>query len=350
VIVTNTLRSYLKKQLVVLVVCSGVNASGDLTGIQTNKLIGTETGGAVLDVGRPGAFDAVWVTCPSVLFDGTRYVMWYSSFYDSHMGKGGIGIAISADGIHWTRSNGGKPVLTIGPRGGFDDGQVMGPQVLLEHGMYRMWYTGMSSHWHSSGIGFYRVGLATSTDGVHWTRANHGRPVLDVGPRGAFDEVQAATPSILHENGEYRMWYAAWSPGTGHTICVARSRDGIYWRREERGQPVTGLSEGGAYGPTVSRVGSEYLMLYMRAAGNTRGLNAVTSLEGRTWQSLSDEPVVKPGQWPAFDSALAGHASLLETADRTLLWYTGYRREEGGQYGWKLRIGMAELQLKGPRQ
>jgi predicted GH43/DUF377 family glycosyl hydrolase len=340
----------MKKQLAVLVVCSAINASGDLATIRVHKLVGTETGGSVLDLGRPGAFDAVWITCPSVQFDGKRYLMWYSSFYDSHMGKGGIGMATGPDGIHWTRAHGGEPVLSVGPAGRFDDGQLMGPQILLENGLYRMWYTGMSSHWHRSGIGFYRIGLATSKDGVHWIRANRGRPVLDVGPSGSFDEVQAATPSILHENREYRMWYAAWSPGTGHTICVARSRDGIHWRREEHGHPITGLSDGGAYGPTVSRFGTQYLILYMRAGSNTRGLNAATSVDGRTWHSLSDQPALEPGQWPAFDSALAGHASLLTTADRTLLWYTGYRKEEGGSYGWKLRIGVAELHLKGSRQ
>ena len=317
-------------------------ASSDRDELKVRKLPGQENGGAVLDLGKPGAFDSLWVSCPSVIFNGRRYLMWYSSFYDSHAGEGGIGMATSADGIHWTRTNEGKPVFTAGAAGAFDDGQVMGPQVLARNGKYYMWYTGMNKVWHRSGIGFYRIGLARSRDGIHWIRTNHGRPVLDVGVHGSYDEVQVATPSILYENGQYRMWYAAWAPATGHTICVARSADGITWRKEDNGHPVAGLIAGGAYGPLVHKFGSTYLMLYMPAK-DTRGLNAAISKDGYSWRSVGDEPLLPAGNPASFDAAIAGHACLLQIGDRILLWYTGYRREPNAPYGLKLRIGAAEL-------
>jgi len=314
--------------------------------LRVEKIAGAGSGGAVLDLGAKNAFDALWTACPNVVFDGKRYLMWHSSLYDSHMGKGGIGLATSSDGIHWNRANRGDAVLSPGPPGAFDDGQVMGPFVLHENGAYRMWYTGMSTRWHSSGIGFYRIGLAISHDGIHWTRANYGRPVLDVGPTGANDEVQVTTPSILREGGGYRMWYAAWSPKTGHTLCSARSRDGMMWNREDGGRPLTGLLSGGQYGPTVARISSGYLMLYVKASGSdARGLFAATSKDGRKWTSLSNAAAIAPGEPPAFDSDLALHACLLKikTAGHFKVWYTGYRREEGGPYGWKLRIGAATI-------
>jgi len=314
------------------------------TGVK--KIAGAETGGAVLDIGAAGAFDSVWATCPSVLFDGKRYLMWYSSFYDSHMGRGGIGFATSRDGIHWTRENGGNPVLTTGQSGAFDDGQVMGPQVLYDNGRYRMWYTGMKTIWHKSGVGFYRIGLAQSKDGIHWTRVNNGGPVMDVGSRGAYDEVQCATPSIVREKNGLRMWYAAWAPKPGHTLCSARSRDGLNWIREERGKPIRGLLPGGAYGPSVMRVGSGYFLLYMGASEGARGLYAATSRDGRNWNVSGRTTLLAPGAPPAFDSSLVGHASLLQVNGRLKSWYTGYRREAGGPYGWKLRIGAAEIDLR----
>ncbi len=313
--------------------------------VGVKKTPGPETGGAVLGLGNEGAFDAVWATCPSVLFDGKLYRMWYSSYYDSHMGRGGIGFAISRDGIHWKRENGGRPVLTTGLRGAFDDGQVMGPQVLYEKGEYWMWYTGMKTEWHRSGVGFYRIGLARSKDGINWERLNKGRPVLDVGPRGAYDEVQCATPSIVREKTGLRMWYAAWAPKPGHTLCSARSRDGLNWRREEQGKPVRGLLSGGAYGPAVVRIGSEYLLLYMGAGEASSGLYAATSRDGRQWKATGNSALLARGARPAFDSSLAGHASLLLRDDRLMTWYTGYRREAGGPYGWKLRIGAAQIDL-----
>jgi sucrose-6-phosphate hydrolase SacC (GH32 family) len=312
--------------------------------IHFRKIAGTETGGAVLDVGARGAFDAAWTTCPSVLFDGKRYRMWYSSFYESDVGKGGIGYATSEDGIHWKRENQGQPVLEVGPPGSFDDGQVMGPQVLFENGVYRMWYTGMSVHWHSSHLGYYRIGLATSRDGIHWTRGNKGTPVLDVGATGSHDEVQAATPSILREGRGYRMWYAAWAPSFQHTICTATSDDGIHWRRENSGSPVRGLLSGGQYGPTVIRLGSRYLLLYMRNTSETRGLYTATSHDGFNWTALGTDPAIPTGLEPAFDSSLAGHSSFLAVGNRIIVWYTGYRTESDGVLSWKLRIGAAEVE------
>ena len=316
----------------------------DLSRLQ--KIKGSTTGGAVLDTGEPGSFDAAWVTCPTVLWDGRRYRMWYSSLYDSKMGRGGIGLATSADGLNWVRENGGKPVLEIGPPGSFDDGQILAPATQFDGQVYRMWYTGMSVNWHSSGLGFYRIGLVTSRDGVHWTRENNGQPVLDIGSAGSYDEVQAATPSILRQGGSYRMWYAAWAPKSGHTICVAQSQDGIHWRRENNGKPVGGLSPAGAYGPAVHREGNQYFLLYMATGETYRGLYGAVSSDGLSWRMLGEGPLIPRGVRPDFDESLAGHPCLLRVQDRLRVWYTGYRREAGGVLGWKLRIGLAEFGVK----
>ena len=116
--------------------------------------------------------------------------------------------------------------------------------------------------------------------------SNDGKPVLDVGPAGSPDEVQAATPIVLRDGDGYRMWYAAWSPKHGHTVCVARSGDGVRWMRENEGRPVSGLSPVGAYGPAVCRVGQRYLLLYT-ATGAPPGLYAATSEDGLHWTMLN---------------------------------------------------------------
>lgn len=314
-----------------------------LAAIRFAKVRGPEAGGAVLGLGKPHAFDHIWATCPSVVYDGWTYRMWYSSIYDSKMGRGGIGLATSHDGVHWKRTNSDEPVLSLGPHGAFDDGQVMGPSVLFDGRVYRMWYTGMAAKWGPSGFGYYRIGLATSSDGVHWNRANGGNPVLDLGGAGSFDEVQAATPSVLFEAGEYRMWYAAWSPRTQHTICVARSQDGIHWIRESGGKPVSGLWITYAYGPAVCRVANRYLLLYMSSPHLPPGLYGAWSKDGLAWRMINGgNPVLRPGATGDFDDSLIGHACLLPTETRLMMWYTGYRKEDGGIDGWKLRIGMAE--------
>jgi len=297
---------------------------------------------AVLDTGNAGAFDEKWVSGPSVLFDGQTWRMWYGSVFDSKMGRGGIGLATSHDGIHWQRANQGEPVLETGPAGAFDDGQVMGPEVLFDGEVYRLWYAGMSRKWHASGFGHYRIGLATSRDGIHWQRENGGRPVLDLGPPGAPDEVQAATPTILREGATYRMWYAAWAPGSNHTLCVARSHDGVHWERENDGRPIEGLSPPHAFGPAVTKIGERYFLLYM-ALNAPPGLFAATSTDGLHWDMLGDgQPWLAPGDDDAFDGQRVGHPYLLLLGERLKVWFTGYQRDAQGPAGYRLRIGFAE--------
>lgn len=308
---------------------------------------GTQTGGAVLDVGASGNFDDEWVSCPSIAFDGHQYLMWYSSYYDysESLGRRGIGLATSSDGLHWSRANAGKPVLVPGTAGSLDDGQVMGPEVLFDGELFRMWYTGQPRERHGSGIGYYRIFLATSRDGVQWSRANAGQPVLDIGPSGSYDSVQVATPSIIRDDQGYRMWYAAWAPDTGHVVCSARSSDGIQWQRENAGQPMPGLSPASAYGPAVVRVAQRYIMLYM-ATGAQPELYGAISSDGLHWtMACNSKPVIVRGEPHEFDAAIVGHPCLLTEKNRILAWYTGYRREPNGHFPWRLRIGMAEAAL-----
>ena len=325
--------------------------------LEFKKIRGPLSGSAVLEVGRKGAFDQYCVTCPSVTFNGSLYRMWYSSLYDPRMGDGGIGLATSPDGIHWTRANDGEPVLRAAEAGAFDDGQLIAPEVHYEGGQYRMWYTGSSVEISPFNVCYYRIGLATSDDGVHWHRANDGKPVLDIGPPGSYDDVQAATPSIVRDSDGYRMWYAAWAKEPDHTICVARSRDGIHWERENGGKPVTGLAPTRAYGPKVCRIGDTYLMLFAGSLRESTLSYGAISDDGIDWELLNaGRPLIPPGTGSDFDINATYHPSILLMEDRLRVWYTG--TVEGGKLppgsdpwtAWQgksvFRIGLAEARLR----
>lgn len=290
---------------------------------------------------RAGAFDEHWVTCPSVIRtpDGLR--MWYSSLYDTRMGSGGIGAALSEHGGAWRRENAGRPVLAPSSADAWDGGQVLAPEVLYGDGLFRMWYTGMDRGRHSSGIGYYRIGLATSRDGITWTRANGGKPVLDVGPAGAVDSVQAATPSVLRIGDRYRMWYAAWSPEGNHRICAAESRDGVTWTRLNGGRALSGISGDPSYGPAVVRAPGGFLMLTM-ALGRP-GLHASWSRDGLNWTALNEgRPILLPGEPGASDARVVGHPFLQPEGDGFRLYYTGYA-PGGGPLNWELSVLTARL-------
>jgi predicted GH43/DUF377 family glycosyl hydrolase len=336
----------------VLNVCAGTCVEQNMAIVDTTitenkirfkKVHGEEIGGAVLGLGKHGKFDAEWVTCPTIVWDGNQYKMWYSSFYDSKMGVGGIGLASSNDGINWQRQNNGEPVIRISAGNGFDGGQVMGPEVLKSDRGYSMWYTGMAKVWHQSGHGFYQIGLATSRNGISWKRANASQPVVKTGKAKSFDHVQAATPSIIKENTGYKMWYAAWSPDPDkkHRICMAHSSDGIKWIKENGGMPISGLMPEFAYAPAVVRSGNSYVLFYM--ATGSKGLFAATSQDGIHWTMLNkSNPVLLPGTGEDFDNLYVGHPFALIRDGKIMLWYTGYKSVKSGM---ELSIGLAVQDL-----
>ena len=337
---------------VVIAVLSGAR---DGSALELNKVQGSESGGAVLYVGVRGRFDHQYAGFPTVHFDGIVYRMWYSARDTVQSGPGGIGLAISKDGVRWQRVNGGKPVLKVGSKGAFDAAQVIGPCVLFADGLFHMWYGGMDGTLHNGHVGIERIGLAISKDGIHWERANAGQPVVDIGKPGCYDDIQAAHPCVVREGNAYRMWYSAYSERADHVFCVATSHDGIHWKRENDGKPVTGLKPERVIGPALHVHRGKYYMLF---SGSTDvwTIYSATSRDGIHWQMQNGgRPSVPLGNFGTFDSGQMHHPCLLAMPGILRVWYGGNAYEKGTPqtHSWEvlvsgqhwLRIGLAEVEL-----
>ncbi len=178
----------------------------------------------VLDVGPPGAWDEDRVNSPTVIFDGTKYNMWYSVVWDSGQGiYEKIGYASSPDGIHWTKYDDpnttgpfsqSDPVLGGGPTGAWDELWVTIPCVLFHQGEYRMWYSGYPKGGSYPPV---LIGYATSPDGIVWTKYDdpattdplyaESDPVLHNGLTGVWDDAGVYRPRVVVEGNVYKMWY-----------------------------------------------------------------------------------------------------------------------------------------------
>jgi predicted GH43/DUF377 family glycosyl hydrolase len=231
--------------------CAGINGSHwrigvaeSADGVAFTRVAGTETGGAVLDLGAAGQFDDFLAYRPFVLRDGAGYRMWYNGSAKPFNCPAGtladarrIGYAESADGVHWTKSYDGPgpggSVLPLGSTGEFDAQQVGYAWVLKDGAQYKLYYSANDVD------NFWRVGLAVSSDARTWTKVR-GKlatgAVLDLGPPGSFDAACAYQPSVVKERDQlYRMWYrACQAPGPfgGPSLGVigyAESNDGITW-------------------------------------------------------------------------------------------------------------------------
>jgi len=231
--------------------CAGPNGSRWRIGLATStdglnwtRVPGTATGGAILDIGEPGHFDSFLTYRPYVLHDGSVYRMWYNGTTAAFNCPDGtlaenrrVGYAESTDGVNFTRMNDGPgpdgTVLPLGPPGSIDEQQIGYVWVIKDTNEYKMYYSANDAHL------FWRVALAVSTDGRHWTKQPGklaGGAILDLGPPGSFDVACAYEPSVVKESDQlYRMWYrGCQAPGAhgGPSLGVfgyAESTDGVTW-------------------------------------------------------------------------------------------------------------------------
>ncbi len=120
-----------------------------------------------------------------------------------------IFMATSDDGIRWKKQ--AEPALPLGAKGAWDEGSHAGPCVLKLPDGFHMWYLGSGP---MDGKIAWRIGHATSPDGLRWKKSGT-KPVLDVGPPGAWDEGTFMSIDIIHRAGNLLFWYAAAATGHG---------------------------------------------------------------------------------------------------------------------------------------
>ncbi len=102
------------------------------------------------------------------------------------------------------------------------------PSVLKDKNRYVMYATANIGGKFGTVLPF----RATSKDGISWKMG--GKPLLQLGKKGAFDADSVETPSVVKFNGKYHMFYTGVvkSPKKQHlSIGHAISDDGIKWKR-----------------------------------------------------------------------------------------------------------------------
>jgi len=198
-----------------------------------------------------------------------------------------LGAASKSTGPTFLFKKTGKVMVPRGPTGSFDSTHAKYPCVLKVGDQWMMWYNGRTD---DAFIG--SVGLATSEDGLSWTKANEGRPVLAHGGPGTADETKADHPAVVHFDGRFHMWYTAGPLGSQYKICYATSEDGYRWERQNDGQPVLGPGETGKFDdqvvlhPAVVRDTSGLLHIWYNGVGPQKHFHVghATSRNGIEWE------------------------------------------------------------------
>ncbi|HEX3264484.1 MAG TPA: hypothetical protein VHR16_02340 [Candidatus Limnocylindrales bacterium] len=111
----------------------------------------------VLDVGAAGDFDATGVQWPSVVRIGNRWAAYYAGVRGAGRGTGQIGVAFSDDGVTWTK----QPGSLLQATEAWELRSLDRPRVVSTPSGLVMLYTALDLN---------RRALATSTDGLAWTK------------------------------------------------------------------------------------------------------------------------------------------------------------------------------------
>ncbi len=175
-----------------------------------------------------------------------------------------------------------NPVFT-GAGGAAWDSKIRERGWIIRDGdLWRMWYTGYEAIDQPQMM----LGLATSRDGLAWTR-HAGDPLYK---RHWVEDMM-----IVRQADVYYMF----AEGLNDRAQLLTSRDGLDWERvgpldvrTVNGQP---LSEGPYGTPTAWFEDGTWHLFYERG---DRGVWLARSTDLKVWTNVQDEPVLSPGPEP----------------------------------------------------
>ena len=225
----------------------------------------------------------------------------------------------------WERNLDG-PTLSLGEPGTFDDHHIFAPSVVKEDGQYLLWHCGSTgsaldvSEQRVRDERVFKLGLATSTDGMHFER--HGGPVMELNdpPRSILTPsiLRAADGRPIREGGTLRMWFSSadFSSRSGpHVIQEATSADGVTWSEPSASE----LQK--AYAPSVLKTDDEYQIWYTDVSAFPWRIRHARSGDGRSW-AITPEPVLMISQ--PWEYRVLVYPCVLRVAGCYLMWYGSY--------------------------
>lgn len=277
------------------------------------------------------------------------------------------------------RPGGPGLILGPGPAGAWDSERVSCPRVLrAADGSWRMWYYGRDPTFDRLiTLPTGRVGLATSPDGVHWTRVSGPLTmgsIFEPHPDATrFDSGHVGISDIQLRDDLYWMWYLGGDQalrtmgpmkfrGFPALPGCAVSRDGVNWLRVE-GPHRGALLPPGAPGefdafmvgwPQVIRWddGSWRMYYHSLDAQQVYTLGWASSSDGLRWQKRG--PIMGAGEKGRFDDRGVATRHIVRLGGRWTMFYEGCKDiGQGFTVGRQLGVavsddGLAWTRVDGP--
>jgi predicted GH43/DUF377 family glycosyl hydrolase len=294
--------------------------------------------GLVLDAGEIGGGAVSHAQTPTPLLMRDRLRVYFAS-----RGADGKSFTAFADlaredpmrvlGVH------PQPVLENGRPGTFDDEGIMPSCAVEDGGRILLYYSGWNQRktipYHNS------TGLADSVDGGVTFQRRYEGPILDRTPEEPY---LAVTPSLLREDGVWRIWYISglrWESIAGrfepvYVVKDASSGDGVHWNRTNRvcipqRHPLEAFSR-----PWVLKLGDGYHMWFChrdsvdyRDGPGAYRLGYAISTNGQHWERR-DELAGLPASASGWDSTMVCYPAVVRIGNRLIMFYNGNGFGRGG--------------------
>ena len=191
-------------------------------------------------------------------------------------------------------------VLSAGPPGSWDERITERGWFMYENGMYHAWYGGWQGNYDRAVKNFVKLGYAYSTDGIHWTKYS-GNPIYSQHWTEDMVVVKNGDTYYMFAENEYT------GDGDGATIDLYTSTDKVNWIRYGVVLSPSGIAwDSNAVGtPTVWKEANNWYMLYEGFGSGLAGqVGLATSLDGKHWSRLPQNPVLTNALGDQFDIAI----------------------------------------------
>jgi hypothetical protein len=222
----------------------------------------------VLGPGALGAFDDSGTTGSCLVRDGDRLFLYYVGWSLGRTVPFWLftGLAVSEDGGRSFARASRAPVVG---RSDVDPFLATAPWVMRDGGRWRMWYTS-ADRWEDTPDGprhHYRVVYGESADGINWEPT--GRVCIDYADES---EYAIGRPCVVRDEHGYHMWFSCRGPA--YRIGYATSEDGLEWTRRDDAAGLTASdagwdSESVEYGFVFDRSGRRWMLFNGNGYGAT---------------------------------------------------------------------------------
>ena len=247
-------------------------------------------------------YESYDVDAPRVLkpIDGEYYTLYgaYPRQGGYELRPGGEGVAVSTDGLTWTRAK-DEAILSVYDADcqSWESSCIYQPWLVEHEGTYYNFYNAAEGSTE-------QIGLATSQDLLNWTRYE-GNPIVQVTP-GGYDSNFASDPKVFRDGDHWTMLYFGVGNGGAH-IMAAFSTDLLHWTAHPEPLYAAGGNPSGldsSYAHKISLVQNpedgEYYLYYCAVGNQGRGIGLITS----------KPPATLVGHW-TFDSSEAVGAATV---------------------------------------